>query len=392
MPVTDEVIDWNLALGTANRLVKPGPEVGPEEAAEVVADLRKYAAEAVGHVRYVTGLEAPASAAATLIVDRRGWIRANADALRNVLEPLTDKLRARRSVSPGGGLLTTVGARVTGLEVGTLLAFLASKVLGQYEVFGRAPGAAAEGAPPERTGSARDHSSRQPSEDPAAVDRVGVGSAHGSLLLVAPNVLQIERELRVIARDFRLWVCIHEETHRAQFAAVPWLREHVAAEVHSYLDETEVDPSAVLRRVRDGLDALVDAIRGAGDTALIDVVQTPRQREILGRLTGAMSLLEGHADYVMDAVGPKIIPTVADIRKKFQRRRSGTSRLDVTMRRLLGLEAKLRQYREGEHFVRTVVDRVGMEGFNRVWTSPNTLPGAAEITDPESWLRRMRLA
>lgn len=390
MPVTDEVIDWDLALGTANRLVKPGPEVSAEEAAEVVADLRRYAAEAVGHVRYVTGLEAPASVAATLIVDRRGWISANADALRNVLEPLTDKLRARRSVSPGGGLLTTVGARVTGLEVGTVLAFLASKVLGQYEVFGSAPVSAV--ARPDRTGSERDASSQQPGADPTAVSPAGAGSAHGSLLLVAPNVLQIERELRVVARDFRLWVCVHEEAHRAQFAAVPWLREHVAAEVHSFLDETEVDPTAVFRRVRDGLDALVDAVRGEGDTALIDVVQTPRQREILGRLTGVMSLLEGHADYVMDAVGPKIIPTVADIRKKFQRRRSGTSRLDVTMRRLLGLEAKLRQYREGELFVRTVVDRVGMEGFNRVWTSPNTLPGGAEITDPESWLRRMRLA
>jgi coenzyme F420 biosynthesis associated uncharacterized protein len=379
MPGTEEVIDWELAIATANRLVKSGPQVRPEEAAGVVSDLRKYAAEAVGHVRDVTNLVAPVSAAPILVVDRRGWIQANADGLRKVLEPLTDKLEARRSAGSAGSLLTGVGSWVTGLEVGSLLAFLAGKVLGQYEVFGTAPDSTAEAPPLHQDATAE-------------VDRANGHTTHGSLLLVAPNILQVERELRVVPRDFRLWVCIHEETHRAQFAAVPWLRDHVAAEVRSFLDETEVDPGAVLRRLREGLDVLVDTIRGESDTALIDVVQTPRQKEILGRLTGVMSLLEGHADYVMDAVGPQIIPTVADIRQKFQRRRGGTSKLDVAVRRLLGLEAKLRQYRDGERFVRTVVERVGMDGFNRVWTSPNTLPGGAEITDPDSWLRRMRLA
>jgi coenzyme F420 biosynthesis associated uncharacterized protein len=379
MPGTEEVIDWELAIATANRLVKSGPQVRPEEAAGVVSDLHKYAAEAVGHVRDVTNLVAPVSAAPILVVDRRGWIQANANGLRKVLEPLTDKLEAKRSAGSAGSLLTGVGSWVTGLEVGSLLAFLAGKVLGQYEVFGTAPDST-EDAPPLHQDAT------------AEVDRANGHATYGSLLLIAPNILQVERELHVVPRDFRLWVCIHEETHRAQFAAVPWLRDHVAAEVRSFLDETEVDPGAVLRRLREGVDVLVDTIRGESDTALIDVVQTPRQKEILGRLTGVMSLLEGHADYVMDAVGPQIIPTVADIRKKFQRRRGGTSKLDVAVRRLLGLEAKLRQYRDGERFVRTVVERVGMDGFNRVWTSPNTLPGGAEITDPDSWLRRMRLA
>ncbi len=382
MPATDDVIDWDLAISTANRLVKPGPQVPREEAADVVADLRKYAAEAVGHVRQVTKLEAPVSAAPILVIDRRGWIKANIGGLRNVLEPLSDKLRARRTTASGGGLVTAVGSRVTGLEVGTLLAFLAGKVLGQYEVFGDGSALPGQHWPePQHGETARS----------AGTELVPV-PGYGSLLLVAPNILQVEQELRVVPRDFRLWVCLHEETHRAQFAAVPWLREHIAAEVRSFLDETELDPSAVLRRLRDGVDALVDAIRGEGDTALIDVVQTPRQKEILDRLTGVMSLLEGHADYVMDAVGPQIIPTVADIRRKFQRRRAGTSRLDIAVRKLLGLEAKMRQYREGERFVRTVVDRVGMDGFNRVWTSPNTLPNGAEITEPDAWIGRMRLA
>jgi coenzyme F420 biosynthesis associated uncharacterized protein len=397
MPETDEVIDWDLAINTANRLVKPGPQVSRDEAAEVVSDLRRYAAEAVGHVHHITGLDAPVSAAPILVVDRHGWIAANAGGLRNVLEPLSDKLRARRTVAPGGGLMTAVGSRVTGLEVGTLLAFLAGKVLGQYEMFGDGLGLPSQPGSEASSRTAPDPTGGKPADavrvdEPGALRPAVGGSAHGSLLLVAPNILQVERELRVVHRDFRLWVCLHEETHRAQFAAVPWLREQVAAEVRGFLDETELDAGAMLHRLREGLDALVDAIRGEGDVALIDVVQTPRQKEILARLTGVMSLLEGHADYVMDATGPQTIPTVADIRKKFHRRRAGTGRFDVALRRLLGLEAKMRQYRDGERFVRTVVERVGMDGFNRVWTSPNTLPGAAEITDPETWLRRMRLA
>lgn len=353
----DEMIDWDLAVATAHRFLKPGPRVTSTEAARVVADLKKYALEAVNHVRDVTGLDAPTSAAPIRVVDRHGWVSANVSGLREVLAPLAERIAERRRDTRAGGALMAAGARVTAVEVGVLLAYLSSKVLGQYEVF---------------SGTSHDQ--------------------HGSLLLVAPNIVHVERELNAVPRDFRLWVCLHEETHRAQFAAVPWLREHITGEVRDFLNESEIDPGAMLRRLRDGLDALVDSIRGGRETALIDIMQTPRQREILGRLTGVMSLLEGHAEYVMDAVGPQIIPTVAQIRRRFQRRRGGSGRFDTTVRRLLGLDAKMRQYREGERFVREAINAVGMAGFNRVWTSPNTLPTGAEITDPTAWLRRVRLA
>jgi coenzyme F420 biosynthesis associated uncharacterized protein len=124
--------------------------------------------------------------------------------------------------------------------------------------------------------------------------------------------------------------------------------------------------------------------------SLVDLVQTPSQREILARLTAVMSLLEGHADYVMDGVGPEVVPSVAEIREKFtQRRASGAGRLDQALRRLLGLDAKLRQYRDGERFVRAVVEEAGIDGFNRVWTSPNTLPTKAEIAKPADWVARV---
>ncbi|NUU26000.1 MAG: coenzyme F420 biosynthesis-associated protein, partial [Streptomycetaceae bacterium] len=219
----------------------------------------------------------------------------------------------------------------------------------------------------------------------------------GRLLLVAPNIVQVERELDVDPGDFRLWVCLHEETHRTQFTAVPWLRDHLEQEVHAFLTETEVDPAAMMRRFREAAQALVSGRRGdddeaakANDASLVELVQTPVQREILHRITAVMSLLEGHADYVMDGVGPQVIPTVAEIREKFQQRRArGTGRLDLALRKLLGMDAKLRQYRDGERFVRTVVGQVGMEGFNRVWTSPNTLPTRGEIANPQTWVDRV---
>lgn len=207
----------------------------------------------------------------------------------------------------------------------------------------------------------------------------------------------MERELEVDPHDFRLWVALHEETHRTQFTGVPWLRDHLQGEIQSFLEETEVDPMTVLERLREAAQTFSGGSRPEGERGeddgghgLVEIVQTPAQREILGRLTAVMSLLEGHADFVMDGVGPDVVGSVAEIREKFQQRRArGASRLDLALRKLLGLDAKLRQYRDGEKFVRAVVDEVGMDGFNRVWTSPNTLPTKAEIAAPADWVARV---
>ena len=302
-----------------------------------------------------------------LVVDRPGWVRANVAGFREILAPLLDKMQQRRGSGPGGLVLGAVGGKVTGVELGMLLSFLSSRVLGQYETFA-----------------------------PASRDLPGAEKG-GRLLLVAPNIVHVERELDVAPHDFRLWVCLHEETHRTQFTAVPWLRDHLEGEIQSFLVETEVDPMTFLERIREAAQSLAGGrpegeAGDAGDAgrSLVEIVQTPVQREILSRLTAVMSLLEGHADYVMDGVGPAVVPSVAEIREKFQQRRArGASRLDQALRKLLGLDAKLRQYRDGERFVRTVVEQVGMDGFNRVWTSPNTLPTKAEIAKPADWIARV---
>ena len=167
-----------------------------------------------------------------------------------------------------------------------------------------------------------------------------------------------------------------------------WLRAYVQDQMTAFLLAADLDPGALLDRLRGVGGAVADAVRG-GEGNLIDAIQTPEQREILDRLTAVMTLAEGHGDYVMDAVGPEVVPSVAEIRAKFQRRREGGSQFDRTIRRILGLDLKMRQYAEGSRFVSTVIERVGMAGFNRVWTSPNTLPTRAEIKDPSLWVGRV---
>jgi len=353
---TADVVDWELAGRTARKLLRPGPETTREQAEAVVAQLRQFANDSEWHVREFTGLHATSATAPVVIVDRNGWVQANADGFRTVLRPLTDKVRARQDRSSAFG--TSVGSRVTAVETGALLAFLSTKVLGQFDPFYPA-------------------------------DAVPGSNLTGRLLLVAPNVVQVERELGVDPRDFRLWVCLHEETHRVQFTAVPWLRDHLRAEIATFLDQTEVDPSAYASMLRDAMQRLGRSVRGDGDFSLIDLMQSPEQRAVLDRLTGVMSLLEGHADVVMDGVGPNVIPSVDHIRSKFNARRKSGNPLDQLVKRLLGLDAKLRQYTDGASFVRRVVDRAGMDGFNAVWSGPGALPTKAEIAEPERWLSRV---
>ncbi|MFE7457274.1 zinc-dependent metalloprotease [Streptomyces sp. NPDC057554] len=365
------MVDWNLAVATATRLVRPGPEISREEARAVVAELRRHAKASEEHVRLFTRMIPEGTEpedTPVLVVDRAGWIKANVAGFRELLRPLLAKMEGRRPGGAGGAVLGAVGGKVTGVELGLLLSFLASRILGQYETF----------APASR-------------ELPASPD------GGGRLLLVAPNIVHVERELDVDPHDFRLWVALHEETHRTQFTGVPWLRDHLQGEIQTFLDETDVDPMTFLERLREAAQSLSGAGRPEGERgdedggrSLVDVVQTPAQREVLGRLTAVMSLLEGHADFVMDGVGPEVVGSVTEIREKFQKRRAqGAGRLDQALRKLLGLDAKLRQYKDGEKFVRAVVEEVGMDGFNRVWTSPNTLPTKAEIAKPAEWVARV---
>lgn len=343
-----QLVDWDLAAAMARRLRRGGPVVSYEEAVEVVADLRRLTDEAAEHVAAYTGLRPRVEHPPVRVVDRAGWAGINIAGLREVVNPLVSQLSGSDGATGPG---SAVGARVTGLQAGTVLAYLSGKVLGQYEVFSGEP---------------------------------------GQLLLVAPNIVEAERKLHADPRDFRLWVCLHEVTHRTQFTAVPWLRRHFLDEVQAFVDASRAAEVPLAERLRSGVSALAEAARDPDSRAsLLDVVQTPEQRAVLDRLTAVMTLLEGHAEFVMDGVGPEVIPSVAEIRTRFNRRRQAANPLEKLVRRLLGVEVKLRQYAEGRSFVHAVVDRVGMDGFNRVYDSADTLPQLAEITDPPAWVARV---
>jgi len=338
------MIDWQVASRTAARFGS-GPRVESAEAADVVAGLHAAAEAAADPVSEFTGLEASHDSAPVLVVDRQRWVEANFASFEHILDPLFDRLSSEGKAP--GGVSRAIGERVNGAELGFVMGFMSDKVLGQFDPFA------------------------------------------GRLMLVAPNVVQIGRQLGVDEHDFRMWVCLHEETHRLQFTSVPWMRQHLQSLIGEFIDATQIDASALSRLLEDGLRELGRIVRSEPGASFATLFQNEQQRTVVDKMTGMMSLLEGHADVVMDGVGPQVVPTVKQIRKKFEKRRDSAQGVAKIMRKVLGLDAKMRQYRDGAAFVRTVTERVGRDGFDAVWASPDNLPTTAEITDPAQWIVRV---
>lgn len=358
------LINWDLAASTAARLAPAGPVLDQAAISEAVDSLRRLADVSVDHVHEITGLEAARDLrdSSVLVVDRASWAKANTQSFAVMLKPAMEKMLENRqgTLSPGAA---SVSGAITGSQLGAVLAFLSSKVLGQYDPFA----ALAEGstAPPA-----------------------------GRLLLVAPNIVAVERELNVTPEDFRLWVCLHEQTHRVQFAAAPWLRHHMLEQIDQLSVHLLGNVDSLMERATAAARSLKDRTASGntpGRGAILDLLQDPEEKAAISHLTAVMSLLEGHANVVMDAVDASIIPSVKTIRQRFNDRGKDRGVIEKFIRSLLGLDAKMRQYSDGARFVRAVVDAAGMEGFNRVWESADHLPTEPEIHDAKLWLARMGL-
>lgn len=351
-PYGYSMIDWDFAFSTATRLSRPGPQISATEVAEAVSELREGAIRSEGPVREFTNLHASSATAPILVVDRPRWVEANLESFKVLMDPFLDKLLATNKAP--GPLGQAIGSKVSGGELGALMAFMSSKVLGQFDPFW-----------------------------------TGSKGESGRLLLVAPNIVQVERLLDVDPTDFRLWVCLHEETHRVQFTAVDWMSDHLKALMEEFVDATDFEASALSKFLSEGLAEFIKIVRGSSESSLSELFQNDKQREIVDKMTGIMSLLEGHADVVMDGVGPEVIPSVDEIRKKFTERRKGAGSFDKLLRRLLGMDAKMRQYRDGAVFVREINAKVGRDGFNAVWDKPDNLPTKSEILEPSTWVARI---
>jgi coenzyme F420 biosynthesis associated uncharacterized protein len=355
-------VDWEFAATVGAKLARPGPAATDYTHRQVIEQLTEAARSSELPVREVTGLIEGGEVPEARIVDRAEWIRAATKSMR-VMTGGGGKNGAKdgdqNGVKPG-----LISGRITGAQTGAVLAFVSTGILGQYDPFG--PGG-------------------------------------GELLLVYPNVIAVERQLRVHPADFRLWVCLHEVTHRVQFRANPWLAEHMSRSLAVLTGEVGEDLTDVLGRLAEFVrtnrngggsgGAVEGAAREPNSTGIIGLlraVQSEPQRKALDQLLVLGTLLEGHADHVMDAVGPKVVPSVATIRRRFdERRHRKQPPLQRLVRALLGFDAKLSQYTRGKAFVDHVVSRVGMDRFNAVWSRPETLPLPTEIDEPQRWIDRV---
>jgi coenzyme F420 biosynthesis associated uncharacterized protein len=362
-------VDWDAAGRWAGRLVAPGPTASREELLHVVDELRVAAVRARSLALRASRLEPSLERAGNqdvtarvLVVDRPGWARAAAQSFAALLGEGEAAGSGSRRVPSG-----------TTAQTASLLGLLAGRVLGQFDPFAPAhggPAASPAVAPPDDGG--------------------GSGHAGGRLLLVAPNVLQVERALSADPADFRLWVCVHEQTHALQFAAAPWLVDHLRAEVGALAHDLAGTDSlgdlaaAATRGVRAWREG-----RLGEDWSVLDLALDPAHRERVERVTAVMALLEGHADVTMDAVGRRAIPSLKRLRARMTARRGRARGVERLVRRLVGMDAKLAQYADGARFVRGVRRSGGRFALDPAWQDPAALPTPRELADPRAWVRRV---
>jgi coenzyme F420 biosynthesis associated uncharacterized protein len=324
----------------------PGIGVAPAERArmrEAFADLVPFAEELI---RGFTSLDPGGARPRAWVMARSEWIRANLGGLQRMLEPLAGRILEKQPGQGGAFRRMALGA-----QAGALLGYVSRRVLGQYDAF-------------------------LPPDD------------EGLLYFVGPNVAEVEHRFRLPHRDFRLWISIHEVTHRVQFGAAPWLRGHIREQVDRYLGTISLDSKDLGRQLRRAIDeARAGAdIRGMGGLFLL---LTEEQRAIVHHVQGVMSLLEGHASYVMNEVGTGHVRDLGRMRRALAERRRRASGVERSFQRAIGFDKKIEQYDAGERFVREVVRVAGMDGLNRVWLAPEALPSVEEIAEPGHWLARV---
>jgi coenzyme F420 biosynthesis associated uncharacterized protein len=344
MQPRDGLLDWGAASRIGGRLAGRGPNLTKVERARMVEDFSELVPEAETLVRGFTALSHDGYRARSWVMHRGEWIDANLRGFQRVIEPLATRALARHGVSTGG-----VRRKMMGVQVGSLMGYVSRKVLGQYDLF------------------------LPPDDD-------------GLIYFVGPNVAEVELRFRFPKRDFRMWLSLHEVTHRIQFGGVPWLKDFLTRQVESYLAQIDLDP----KRIVEALRSAIEEVRrnGSRGADLLPLLMTPEQREIFERMQGLMALLEGHATFVMDRLGRDHVREADRMQRGLQQRRR-SSRVERSFQRLIGFDRKISQYDTGLRFVSHVVDRAGMDGFNRVWEGEANLPTAAEVARPDDWLARV---
>ena len=347
-----EVIDWGFAATVARRMSGVEPFSQSYHADSLVADFEELTAEAEELVAVNTGLRSLAGPARARVTDRSGWIDANLAGFRRLLGPISERLGERIGSSP----LSPVARRVAGAEVGAMLGWMSGRVLGQYDLL------VVEDVEPE---------------------------AQDIVYYVGPNVLALEKRFAFPPRQFRLWLALHEVTHRAQFTGIPWLREHYLGLLDQVLGAIDPDPKRFLAAIGRMIDQVRAGHNPLDDGGVATLFASEEQRAALEQVGGLMSLLEGHGDVTMDRAGAHLIPSADRFSRVLRQRRQQSRGLVKLIQSLVGLEAKLAQYQQGEEFIAVVEEAGGPEVLDRAWAGAEWLPSMVEIRDPEAWLRRV---
>ncbi|ERH21221.1 putative hydrolase [Actinomyces johnsonii F0510] len=376
------LVDWR-TVERMTALIPAGPSASHSARASSVAVLRRSAREAPTWVARITGLHRAAQQVAETtrvsVVDRAGLVRASTRALRGLMEQVPAP-RASEAVR-------LVGAA----EMAGAMSLIATRMLGQVvpdaSIGAGAGRSGGEEPGDERTGEVSAEGGRRPSSSP-------------HLLLVAPNVLAMRRQLDLDMLDLPAWVCLHETTHAVQLTAAPWLGSYLADSMRTVI-------GSVVEAVYGGAGSgergpgprrgsVVRIAARAGRGRVLEGLTNLRERSEVSSLAAALTFLEGHAEVVLDDVRPNRMPSVHRLRAVLSRSRAvdggigpGPGLGALLLHRLMGLEAKEAQYADGAAFVRSVVARIGHEGLNVVWTDPALLPTPAEIARPDVWVRRV---
>ena len=345
-------VNWDLAAKVAVRVAGREPFAESYHYASLQPDFDELTAEAEALVADATGLRSLAGPARARVTDRAGWVNANVKSFRRLISPVTDKLGPMLS-SP----LAPVGRAVAGAELGTMLGWMSTRVLGQYDLL------------------------LVEDQDPDEQDIV---------YYVGPNILALEKRFAFPPREFRLWLALHEVTHRVQFTGVPWMSGYFRDLVQSTIEGVDPSPGRLLDALRRTVDEIRSGRNPLDDGGIVALLASPEQQQTLQKVQGLMSLLEGHGDVTMDRAGAARIPSAPRFGAVLRDRRKQGTPVAKFLQKLIGLEAKMNQYEQGEKFIAAVEAAGGPALFNRVWEGPEWLPDGAEIREPHRWIARVQ--
>jgi coenzyme F420 biosynthesis associated uncharacterized protein len=354
-----EAVAWGLAEKVAVRVAGTEPLARSYHYTSLGPDFEELTAEAEELVFQEIGFRSLRGPARAQVVDRADWVRANIGSMRRLLRPLTERLSNGMR-----GPLAVPASALSGVEVGTMLGWMATRVLGQYDAL--------------------------LFDDPPAGGEAEGRNAGDVVYYVGPNVLALEKRFGFPPREFRLWLALHEVTHRVQFTGVPWMYDYFRGLVDSTINITDMDPKRFLDALRRSVEAVRDGRNPLDEGGLVALLAGPEQYETLQKTQGLMSLLEGHGDVTMDRAGRDRIPSAARFSATLHERRNAAQPVVAKfVQQLVGLDAKMKQYEAGERFIEAVESVGGPSLLARVWEGPEMLPTLAEIREPAAWIRRV---